>query len=131
MTYTIKVNCRKIGIGLLTTLWIASSFFSAYSAYLNYLTSQSYDAQNDCHFNYVENVKACNSIWVKNRFTYDIMGSKPAPQYYFVYVEYGMIVVTILIQVGAFLILNSWKNWIDIECISHHEIQNLRADKHE
>ncbi len=126
MTKVIKVNCRKLGISLLATLWTVSSFLALLGSYLAYETVQSYDKNGDCHFNYVENRKLCQSVWEKNHNAYG--GDGPATSDRFQGVEMFFDIIFSLIQVGAFIILNAWKHWVKIECSNHTVKGETRLD---
>lgn len=119
MTRIIQVNCRKLGIGLLATLWIVSSTLTLIGAYLHYETVESFDSKG-CHYNYIENREVCQFVWDKNHFAYDLDGNILGTIDYFKNYEYFFIAFFIIIQVSAFAILNAWKHWVEIKCIQHN-----------
>jgi hypothetical protein len=114
MTRIIKLNCHKTGIGLLVTLWIVSSCLSLFGSYLHYETAQSYEGEI-YHYNYIVNILIDKTFCSLHQ---TLGQCDSAPKDYFIQMEYFFIVLFGLIQVGAFFILNAWKNWFRIECIT-------------
>ena len=118
MTKTIKIRCDYARNILLACAWLGVSLIPVYCIYLDQQTINSFDKQNDCHFNYFEGRKVCESVFEKNNYAYGLPVTRIATQDDFVSNIYWSIGTIIFIQIIGLLLLNLCKGWVKIECVT-------------
>ncbi len=111
MTKVIKVNCRNIWIAVGIIGWISGTLLTSFGVYVQETTLQTYDKTGDCHIGYFDGKQSC----VSNN-------DKPKAEYYSYSpneirgFEIGFLVILGAIQIIVWVVLNSWKQWVKLEC---------------
>lgn len=119
MAKVLKIRCDYARNVLVAFAWIGVTLIPVYCIYLDQQTINSFDKKNDCHFNYFDSIKVCNSVWTKDRYAYGLHNyERLATQDDFVSNIYWSIGTIIFIQIVGLLLLNLVKGWVKIECVT-------------